>query len=185
VDGGWADDRCNYLEGPVPSFENCNGTRQNPQQYAYDKLQALVASCSKPSYCPLANLGNCYTTMEDAWRKNTMWLRYLAQRGVRCGRISIHNQLMAKWQVSDITAVAHSQAEHAEGALGLFRFIKALRLSMGISTRLHLVQFEPGMGFCVAGCCDDASISPEQIRQLVARTEPKTWPLPSAGRVHS
>jgi hypothetical protein len=116
---------------------------------------------------------NCFTSTEDAWRKNAMLLRYLAaqNRSYCIGvQIPLHNQMMATWQVSDITAVAYQSGSPAEvAARYLFNVIHALHVSMKITTKLRLVQFTEGMGFCTADCCSDPSISPEQTRELVAQ----------------
>jgi hypothetical protein len=77
---------------------------------------------------------------------------------------------MAKWQVSDITAIGYSQPQHPEAAQGLLEFIHAWRTLQGISTTVRLVQFEPDMGSCIAECCNHPRTSAEQIRELVART---------------
>lgn len=171
VTGGWPDDRCGYTQGRVPQSEMCNGTRQTPEQYAFDKLRALMAWCNDSSFCPVSVKANCFTSREDAWRKNAMWLRVLAQHGTTCGKVSMHNQMMSKWQVSDITAVAYSPRA-AEDAQEILNFIHSMRTSMGLPSQLRLVEFDPGMGACVADCCVSASTPSQEaeLRKLVAQT---------------
>jgi len=116
---------------------------------------------------------NCYFSKESAWRKNAVWLRYLAQSTANCSKVARHNQMMAKWQVSDVIAIAYERAEHADIEQDAFEYITLLRRSMGVKSSLKLVQFSRnlGMGWCVVGCCGGAP--PEQVRELVARVDPK------------
>jgi hypothetical protein len=173
VAGGWPEDRCGYSRGTPPEREKCHGTPQTPEEYAYDRLERAAASCGDAAYCSIAKkrASDCFTSKEDAWRKNAMWLRFLAQNDTRCGNVPLHNQLMAEWQVSDITAIGYSKAEHPEAAHDILRFIHARLRLRGVSTTVRLVQFKPDMGSCVAECCTDPRTSAEQIRKLVARTQ--------------
>jgi hypothetical protein len=77
VVGGCPEDRCGYSRGTPPEREKCHGTPQRPEEYAYDRLKLTAASCGQDDYCSIAKrAGNCFTSKEDAWRKNAIWLRY-------------------------------------------------------------------------------------------------------------
>ena len=177
VDGGWPEDRCGYVTGPVPNTEKCRSPTLSPEQYAADRLQAVIASSNDTSsYCTVAQrASNCFTSKEDAQYRNAVWLRhwsaFLKNDSRRNVRFPAHNQLMAKWRASDITAIGHSASASTE-ANDLLQFINSLQTSIGISTKVRVVQFKPEMGYCTADCCTDARTSPTLIMQLVKQIGP-------------